>query len=404
MIGRWQRFLARKSIRRIRGAVGLVEDAARTFVAPVSRRIHHPAVYATVVLLVATGTLVRVAGNTPHSADPNSPQVFGTGGDGAIQTVPRVGPAVAPLTTRYEADVLVTSSRPMSDAQVAAARRAAGNGPALLFALGRVQIGKGATQAIGVDPSTFRPFAPRGTAESTPLWESVAAGDIAVAHTVARALSVPLGGQAIVGDGFNREILRVGAFATTGLPGIGVVVSQTHAHALGLVNRTGLILSVRGNDPAVATQFVREALPGFTVSPVHIALSRDGRLAWVPPALGRITSGFGPRDGHFHEGMDIGAGYGAPIYAASDGYVLYAGPASGFGNEVVLQHSGGVVTVYGHMERILVGYGFVKAGTAIALVGSEGESTGPHLHFEVHLNDRPIDPYRWLLDHGVTFR
>ena len=405
MTSRWQGFINRTPIRRVRGVTALVEDAARTLIQPLSSRAHRPAVLGTVVLLVATGTLVRVATNTPHSAaDANSPQVFGTGGTGMIQASPRVGPAVAPLKRRYDADVLVTSTKPMSDAQIATARRAAGNGPWILVSLGRVQIGKGATQAIGVDPSTFRSFAPRGTAESDPLWEAVAAGDVAVAHTVARALAVPLGGPAIVGEGFNREILRVGAYATTGLPGVGVVVSQPHSTALGLVPRTGLILSSRGQDPVVATGLVREALPGFSVSAIHIPLSGDGRLAWVPPALGRITSMFGPRGGSFHEGMDIGANFGAPIYAASDGYLLYAGPAAGFGNEVVIQHSGGVVTVYGHMERILVTYGFVKAGTAIALVGSEGESTGPHLHFEVHLNDRPIDPYPWLIEHGVTFR
>ena len=400
----WHGFINRKPIRRIRGATALIEDAARTVVVPVSKRAHQPVVLATVVLLVAVGTLVRVASHDPKAAAAaNTPQVFNVGGSGTIQTNGRVGPAVKPLRTRYSADVLVISTKPMSDAQIATARKAAGNGPSLLFSLGKVKIGKGATQAIGVDPGTFRSFAPRGTAESTPLWESIAAGDVAVAHTVARALAVPLGGQAIVGDAFTREILRVGAYATTGLPGIGVVVDQSHNAALGLVRRTGLILTARGVDSAVAASLVREALPGFTVAAVHLPLSGDGRLAWVPPALGRLTSGFGPRDGRFHEGLDFGANYGAPIYAAADGYVLYAGPASGFGNEVVLQHSGGVVTVYGHMERILVGYGFVKAGTAIALVGSEGDSTGPHLHFEVHLNDRPVDPYVWLVEHGVKF-
>ncbi|HEY2259391.1 MAG TPA: M23 family metallopeptidase, partial [Solirubrobacteraceae bacterium] len=98
--------------------------------------------------------------------------------------------------------------------------------------------------------------------------------------------------------------------------------------------------------------------------------------------------------------IDIGAPLGAPIYAASSGSVLYAGPAEGFGNEVILSHAGGVQTVYGHMERILVTAGqAVTAGQPIALVGAEGDATGPHLHFEIwpdgwHASEtsQPIDP------------
>ena len=88
--------------------------------------------------------------------------------------------------------------------------------------------------------------------------------------------------------------------------------------------------------------------------------------------------------------------------AASSGSVVYAGPASGFGNEVILEHPGNVETVYGHMERILVTAGSpVTVGQPIALVGSEGESTGPHLHFEVHVNGSLTDPLAWLIAHGV---
>ena len=138
-------------------------------------------------------------------------------------------------------------------------------------------------------------------------------------------------------------------------------------------------------------------------------VSGAGQLTWVAPANGPITAGFGYRQSplipgtrEFHAGIDIGAPLGAPIYAASSGSVVYAGPASGFGNEVILQHAGNVETVYGHMERILVTAGSpVTVGQPIALVGSEGESTGPHLHFEVHVNGNLTDPLAWLVAHGV---
>src|SRR5262249_12251153 len=121
-----------------------------------------------------------------------------------------------------------------------------------------------------------------------------------------------------------------------------------------------------------------------------MATSRSRREAlrprWVRPGTGVLTSTFGPRWGTFHYGIDLAAPYGSPIYAAGDGLVIEAGPASGFGNWVVIQHANGDVTVYGHMYKYLVRVGErVQAGQLIALVGSEGESTGPHLHFEVHL-------------------
>ncbi|WP_165486337.1 M23 family metallopeptidase [Frankia sp. Cppng1_Ct_nod] len=102
-----------------------------------------------------------------------------------------------------------------------------------------------------------------------------------------------------------------------------------------------------------------------------------------------------------HLGLDIAASLGVPIRAATVGYVPYAGPASGFGNEITLQHGDGVETVYGHMRVLAVRGGAVVAGQQIALVGNEGHSTGPHLHFEVHVNDSPVDPLAWLRSRGV---
>jgi murein DD-endopeptidase MepM/ murein hydrolase activator NlpD len=107
---------------------------------------------------------------------------------------------------------------------------------------------------------------------------------------------------------------------------------------------------------------------------------------WPVPSSHVISSGYGPRAGGFHKGIDIAAPIGTPIVAVADGTVLFAGPASGFGHWVVILHSGGVMSVYGHMygNELYVSAGQkVKAGQQIAAVGSDGESTGPHLHFAV---------------------
>ena len=118
-------------------------------------------------------------------------------------------------------------------------------------------------------------------------------------------------------------------------------------------------------------------------------------LVW--PVNGPITSGFGPRWGSFHYGLDIGAGYGAPIHAAAAGVVIYSGWYDGFGNFVVIDHGGGISTTYGHQSRIVASLGeHVAQGQLIGYVGSTGFSTGPHLDFEVRVNGTPVDPLGYL--------
>ena len=125
----------------------------------------------------------------------------------------------------------------------------------------------------------------------------------------------------------------------------------------------------------------------------------------LPVAGATLTSTFGARWGTFHYGIDLAAPMMTPEYAAADGVVLRAGAASGYGLVVYILHESGEVTVYGHMEQITVAAGdYVEAGDTIALVGSRGQSTGPHLHFEVRQggeNGRKIDPIPWLRDRGV---
>ncbi|MBN1094173.1 M23 family metallopeptidase [Blastococcus sp. TML/M2B] len=127
---------------------------------------------------------------------------------------------------------------------------------------------------------------------------------------------------------------------------------------------------------------------------------------YVKPTSGRVSSCFGTRWGALHGGVDIAAPIGTPIYAAHSGVVQRAGTASGFGYAVWILGDDGYVTVYGHVNQYFVRAGDrVRAGEEIAEVGNRGESTGPHLHFEVHprgvMYGGHADPVPWLRARGI---
>jgi murein DD-endopeptidase MepM/ murein hydrolase activator NlpD len=131
-----------------------------------------------------------------------------------------------------------------------------------------------------------------------------------------------------------------------------------------------------------------------------------GGGGYALPADGRVSSCFGARWGVTHYGVDIAAPVGTPIYAATSGVVKRAGTATGFGLAVYILGQDGAVTVYGHVNRYFVEAGErVSAGERIAEVGNRGQSTGPHLHFEVHtggeLYSNQINPVPWLNARGV---
>ncbi|MDP5184160.1 peptidoglycan DD-metalloendopeptidase family protein [Blastococcus sp. BMG 814] len=121
---------------------------------------------------------------------------------------------------------------------------------------------------------------------------------------------------------------------------------------------------------------------------------------------GRVTSCYGARWGTMHLGVDIAAPIGTPIYTPEPGVVLQAGPASGFGLAVAIQHPDGVITVYGHVNQFFVSPGqVVSGGQQIAEVGNRGQSTGPHLHFETHRGGLYADranPVSWLAQRGIS--
>ncbi|MEU1983861.1 M23 family metallopeptidase [Nocardia sp. NPDC019395] len=129
-----------------------------------------------------------------------------------------------------------------------------------------------------------------------------------------------------------------------------------------------------------------------------------GLGGYVLPAPGTFTSGFGGRWGTFHAGIDIAGPIGSPIYAVAAGTVIDAGPASGFGLWVRIRHDDGTISVYGHMYDFFVSVGErVPAGMQIARMGNRGDSTGPHLHFEIIMDGRHVDPQRWLALHGLSY-
>jgi murein DD-endopeptidase MepM/ murein hydrolase activator NlpD len=128
---------------------------------------------------------------------------------------------------------------------------------------------------------------------------------------------------------------------------------------------------------------------------------------WYNPTPGACNiSGFGPRWGTMHQGVDLAAGYGTPIHAATGGTVSVAYQAGGAGNYTTINHGGGVFTVYMHQSSYAVTSGWVNAGQVIGYVGQTGDAQGPHLHFEVHPNglwNNRVDPVSFMANRGVYF-
>lgn len=120
-----------------------------------------------------------------------------------------------------------------------------------------------------------------------------------------------------------------------------------------------------------------------------------GYFAW--PLKAPVSSGYGPRHGRFHDGIDIDGESGDPVTAAATGEVVYSGKLGGYGNIVVIKHSNGYFTAYGHNKKNLVKKGkTVTQGQPIALVGSTGQATGAHLHFEIRDQSGTYDPLAFL--------
>ncbi|HYY44106.1 MAG TPA: peptidoglycan DD-metalloendopeptidase family protein [Actinomycetota bacterium] len=132
-------------------------------------------------------------------------------------------------------------------------------------------------------------------------------------------------------------------------------------------------------------------------APQGIVSHGSSAQGFIWPLNGPVTSPYGPRWGSFHPGVDIDSYTGQPFYAAKGGRVITAGGISGYGNAVVIDHGGGVSTLYGHASALKVSVGEqVRQGQVIGLVGCTGYCTGDHLHFEVRINGNPVNPMPYL--------
>jgi len=154
------------------------------------------------------------------------------------------------------------------------------------------------------------------------------------------------------------------------------------------------------------------ALSGAATVGIGLNLSHSVTLAdWVRatsmpnlwPVEGQVTGSFGERidpfngEGSFHRGIDIAVTYGEPIMAPADGIVTFADFMNGYGRAVILEHRAGLSTLYGHMSGFSVAAGqYVHRGDTLGYVGLSGRSTGPHLHYEVRINNVPVNPYKYL--------
>jgi murein DD-endopeptidase MepM/ murein hydrolase activator NlpD len=154
------------------------------------------------------------------------------------------------------------------------------------------------------------------------------------------------------------------------------------------------------------------ALTGATTTGISLGLTRNVTTAdWVRansapsiwPVEGIVTGSFGERidpfngEGAFHSGVDISAPYGTPVIAPADGIVAFADFMGGYGRAIVVDHGHGITTRYGHLANFSVAPGQrVHRGDTIGFVGLTGRSTGPHLHYEVRINDTPVNPHKYL--------
>lgn len=146
---------------------------------------------------------------------------------------------------------------------------------------------------------------------------------------------------------------------------------------------------------------------GLTMGLTHNATTADWNKANSAPNLwpveGQVTGSFGERidpfngEGAFHSGVDIGSSYGHPIVAPADGVVTFTDSLGGYGKAIMINHGNGISTRYGHLAGFAVAAGqTVHRGDVIGYVGDSGRSTGPHLHYEVRINDTPVNPYKYL--------
>jgi murein DD-endopeptidase MepM/ murein hydrolase activator NlpD len=220
---------------------------------------------------------------------------------------------------------------------------------------------------------------------------------------------------------YSRAGGRIGSNLTDSLRKAGVPerIGREYVNVLGRAIRLADGLSVDDRfdlvfEPGPKGRLLYVGLDRVARADVELLKWTDGKtMVWINgdgvggeqsqgmrmPVNGRVTSGFGSRFHpilgyvRMHAGLDLAAAYGSPIVAAADGRVVSAGWSGGYGNLVRITHAGGIQTMYGHMSRIITSRdAVVRQGQLIGYVGSTGLSTGPHLHYEVLKDGRPVNP------------
>lgn len=316
-----------------------------------------------------------------------APALAGAGGPGLLGGGPRFLPARP-------------ASRPVDDGRTAAFVGGSGRAPALPS---RAPAGLRPTPSAGPRPDDERSRGPRRP--SNPL-----TGRLAVAAVAAGALATA--GHSVVASGLDaptgetRADLALSAGTSAAVPPAAAATSTAATTAAATSALDAATTGVMAIAPAPATQSQVSSLSkARKVADAAAAREAAARAPqFVKPAEGRFTSGFGARWGTSHRGIDIAGPIGTPIVSVADGTVLESGPASGFGMWVRVQLEDGTINVYGHINRSFVKEGQkVKAGEEIAEIGNRGQSTGPHLHFEVWTpGGTKINPLPWLAERGIS--
>lgn len=258
----------------------------------------------------------------------------------------------------------------------------------------------------GFTPRGSAATPPRGGAHRLPIPPSALKGRAAVLAVAAGA--VVAAGQAAVSHATSADHSEVSLAGDEGQTLVASAAPQAAqytdtGYSSAPTSTAPQVLNIA--NPTDLSQFSNLLEKGQRFAEERAAREEAARRPlFVMPTIGVFTSSFGARWGTLHAGVDIAAPIGTPIVSVADGTVIESGPASGFGMWVRVQHDDGTVTIYGHVNETLVSQGQrVVAGEQIATVGNRGWSTGPHLHFEVHLNGADkVDPVQWLAARGLN--
>ncbi len=277
----------------------------------------------------------------------------------------------------------------------------------------------GAAFAIGIAIATAADgFAPRAQAASLAVTAAPAPMTAAPASPARPSPAPPSTGPrriaGIAGEDLNAAMRAAGVPETVAADYLKALATRIDlARGISVADRFDLVIATPPSAPTAEPRLLYAGLDRVGASDLQLLrwsverrpdwLDASGSgtqvagLAWPVPA--RISSGFGMRMHpllgflRMHRGVDLRAGWGAPIVAAADGRVASAGWSGGYGKQVQIAHAGGIATSYSHMSRIAAAPGqLVRQGQLIGYVGSTGLSTGPHLHYEVSRNGRPVNP------------